>query len=114
MLISDLSPATLRSRSAQLKNRIVLIDLEKVLPPDPPLAFVRLRDSYALFRDLGVQAVLLPHDVPNNVPGWADTGNARGTVLPLPVGDIGLEDSLLVPLSYCVGPSRSMPNGRTR
>ena len=87
---------TLRSQSAQLKNRIVLLDLEKALPSDEPLAFARLRDSYAMLSDLGVQAVLLPHDVPNNVPGWVDTGNARGTILPLPVGDIGWEDHLLL------------------
>jgi carboxypeptidase Q len=55
--IADLSPATLRSQSAQLKNRIALVDLENALPPDQPLAFARLRDSYALLRDLGVQAV---------------------------------------------------------
>jgi hypothetical protein len=78
-----------------MRNRIVLVDLEKALPLDQPLAFARLRDSYTLFRDLGVQAVLLPHDVPNNVAGWVDPGNARGTVLPLPIGDIGFEDSLL-------------------
>jgi carboxypeptidase Q len=96
ILISDVSPAALRSQSAQLKNRIVLVDLEKALPSDQPLAFAHLRNSYALFKDLGVQAVLLPHNVPNNVPGWVDTGNARGTILPLPVGDIGWEDHLLL------------------
>ena len=103
-LVSDLSAATLRSQSAQLTNRIVLVDLEKALPSDQPLAFARLRDSYALFRELGVQAVLLPHDMPNNVAGWVDTGNARGTVLPLPVGDIGLEDNLLLRRHLARGP----------
>ena len=68
ILISDLSPVTLRSQSAQLKNRIVLVDLEKALPSDEPLAFARLRDSYAMLSDLGVQAVLLPHDVPITSP----------------------------------------------
>ena len=96
ILVSDLSPVTLRLQSAQLKNRIVLVDLERALPSDEPLAFARLRDSYAMLSDLGVQAVLLPHDVPNNVEGWVDTGNARGTILPLPVGDIGWEDHLLL------------------
>jgi hypothetical protein len=95
-LVSDLSAATLRSQAAQLANRIVLVNLEKALPSDQPLAFARLRDSFALFTELGVQAVLLPHDVPNNVPGWVDTANARGAVLPLPVGDIGFEDSQLL------------------
>lgn len=104
ILVSDLSPAALRSQSTELENRIVLIDLTKALPRDQSLAFARLRDSYALFRDLGVQAVLLPHDVPNNVPGWVDTGNARGTILPLPVGDIGWEDSLLLRRHLARGP----------
>ena len=35
------------------------------------LAFARLRDSYPLFAGFGVQAVLLPHDVPNNVAACA-------------------------------------------
>ena len=96
VLIGDVSANVLRSRADQLRNRIVLIDLEKALPPDGPLAFARLRDSYALLAAIGVQAVLLPDDVPNNVAGWVDTGNARGTILPLPVGDIGLEDNALV------------------
>jgi hypothetical protein len=104
ILVSDLSPATLKSQSAQLKNRIVLVDLGKALPADQPLAFARLRDSYTVFRDLGVQAVQLPHDVPNNVAGWVDTGNARGTVLPLPVGDIGSEDHLLLRRHLSRGP----------
>lgn len=96
ILVSDLSLAALQSQSTELKNRIVLVDLEKAFPRGQSLAFAHLRDSYALFSDLGVQAVLLPHDVPNNVSGWVDTGNARGTILPLPVGDIGWEDSLLL------------------
>jgi hypothetical protein len=104
VMVSDLSSAALRSQSAQLKNRIVLVDLEKALPADQPLAFARLRDSYPLFAGFGVQAVLLPHDVPNNVAGWADTGNARGTVLPLPVGDIGWEDYLLLRRHLTRGP----------
>jgi carboxypeptidase Q len=104
ILISDVSPATLRSYSAQLRNRIVLVDVEKALPPDQPLAFAHLRDSFALFKDLGVQAVLLPHNVPNNLHGWVDTGNARGTILPLPVGDIGWEDYLLLRRHLSHGP----------
>ncbi|HET7696540.1 MAG TPA: M20/M25/M40 family metallo-hydrolase [Vicinamibacterales bacterium] len=104
ILVSDLSAATIRSQSAQLKHRIVLVDLEKALPSDQPLAFARLRNAYALLKDLGAQAVLLPHRVANNVAGWVDTGNARGTVLPLPVGDIGLEDNLLLRRHLARGP----------
>jgi carboxypeptidase Q len=87
-----------------VRNRIVLVDLEKALPANRPLAFAHLRDSFALFRELGAQAVLLPHDVPNNLPGWVDTGNARGTILPIPVGDIGWEDHLLLRRHLARGP----------
>ena len=103
-VISAVSPSALRSQAAQLRNRIVLVDFEKAVPPDQPLAFAHLRDSYALLRDLGVQAVLLPHNVPNNVPGFVDTGNAHGTILPLPVGEIGWEDYLLVQRHLTRGP----------
>jgi len=96
ILVSDVSPESLRSRAAELKHRIVIIDVEKAVPPDHPLGFAHLRASYALFSTLGVRAVLLPNDIPNNVPGFLDTGNARGTILPLPVGEIGWEDYLLL------------------
>ena len=105
ILISDVSPSALRSQAAQLKNRIVLVDFEKAVPPEQPLAFAHLRNSYALFSDLGVQAVLLPHNVPNNVPGFVDTGNARGTILPIPVGEIGWEDYLLLRRHLARGPA---------
>lgn len=104
ILIGDLSPAKLQSQARDLQGRIALIDIEAVLPAGDPLAFARLRSSYGLFNELGVSAVLLPHDVPNNVPGWVDTGNARGTILPLPVGDIGMEDALLVRRHLMRGP----------
>jgi hypothetical protein len=96
ILIGDAAPDKLRSEAANLRGRIALIDTASVLRPDDPLAFARLRNSYVLLNDLGVKAVLLPHDVPHNVPGWVDTANARGTILPLPVGDIGMEDGLLL------------------
>jgi hypothetical protein len=96
ILVGDVTPDKLRSQAANLQGRIALIDTDSVLRPDEPLAFARLRNSYALLNDLGVKAVLLQHDVPHNVPGWVDTANARGTILPLPVGDIGMEDGLLL------------------
>ena len=104
VLVSDVSPSALRSQSAQLGNRIVLVDFEKAVPPDQPLAFAHLRESYELLSDLGVQAVLLPHNVPNNVHGFVDTGNARGTILPIPVEEIGWEDYLLLQRHLTRGP----------
>jgi carboxypeptidase Q len=104
ILIHDVSPAKLRSQADDLHGRIALIDIETVLRPEDPLAFARLRSSYGLLNELGVKAVLLPHDVPHNVPGWVDTANARGTILPLPVGDIGMEDGLLLRRHLMRGP----------
>jgi hypothetical protein len=104
ILIGNVSPAELRSQAQGLKGRIVLIDVDAVLRPEDPMAFARLRTSYGLFHELGVKAVLLPHDVPHNVPGWVDTANARGTVLPLPVGDVGMEDGLLLRRQLMRGP----------
>lgn len=104
ILIGDVAPAKLQSRARDLQGRIALIDIEAVLPPREPMAFARLRSSYGLLSELGVKAVILPHDVPHNVPGWVDTGNARGTILPLPVGDIGMEDGLLLRRYLMRGP----------
>lgn len=104
ILIGDVSPEKLRAQAGNLQERIVLMDIETVLSPRDPLAFAGLRSSYGLLNELGAKAVLLPHDVPHNVPGWVDTANARGTILPLPVGDIGMEDGLLLRRHLMRGP----------
>ena len=96
-LVSDLGSASLKAHSEGIRGRIVLVDTDQAIPTEDPLAFARLRHAFQPLKDAGVAAVLLPNSVPNNVLGdWVDTANARGTVLPLPVAEIGLEDSLLL------------------
>jgi carboxypeptidase Q len=97
VLVSDLAPEALRSSGASIRGRIVLVATEKAIPAEDRMAFARLRGAFGSLKDSGGAAVLLPGSVQNNVLGdWVDTANARGTVLPLPVAEIGLEDSLLI------------------
>jgi hypothetical protein len=96
-LLSDLGPASLKQSIERIRGRIVLVDTDHAIPAEDRMAFARLRDAFQPLEDAGVVAVLLPNSVPNNVLGdWVDTANARGTVLPLPVAEIGLEDSLVL------------------
>ena len=96
-LVSDLGPASLRLPNEKIRGRIVLVATEEAIPAEDRMAFARLRNAFQPLKDADVAAILLPNSVPNNVLGdWVDTANARGTVLPLPVAEIGLEDNLLL------------------
>jgi carboxypeptidase Q len=53
--------------------------------------------SYSILKELGATALLLPGGDPNNAPGeWVDTDNGAARVLPLPVAELGMEDSKLI------------------
>jgi hypothetical protein len=96
-LLSNLDPAALKRANDGVRGRIVMVDTEQAIPAEDRMAFARLRNAFRPLKDAGVVAVLLPNAAANNVLGdWIDTANARGTVLPLPVAEIGLEDALLL------------------
>lgn len=97
VIVSDLSESALRSSSAALKDHIVLIDTDRVFAHGFNEAYPKLKDSYSIFKASGVQALLLPDAVPNNVLGdWLDIDNGEGKILPLPIAEIGMEDALLI------------------
>ncbi len=100
IVVADLAPEKIKSQAEQMRSRVVLLDIEKALPGDDPKAYAAYAlflASYQLFKDAGVRALLLPDGVPNNVLGdWVDTDNAKAQVLPLPVAEVGMEDSKLI------------------
>jgi carboxypeptidase Q len=104
-LVTDVAAGTLAAQSARIRGQIALIATEEAIPAEDPMAFARLRSAFQSLKDAGVAAVLLPGTVPHNAHGeWVDTANARGTVLPLPVVEVGLEDTLLIRRLLATGP----------
>src|SRR5579862_241424 len=96
-VVSDISEAALRGKADAIKGRIVLLDAEHVFAEGFNKVYPKLIASYPIFRALGVQALVLPDAVPNNVLGdWLDLDNGKGEILPLPIAEIGMEDALLI------------------
>jgi carboxypeptidase Q len=97
VVVPEISEASLRSNASAIKDRIVLLDTDRVFASGFNQSYAKLTASYSVFKSLGAQALLLPDAVSNNVLGdWLDLDNGKGEVLPLPVAEIGMEDSLLI------------------
>lgn len=97
ILLSDISETAIRSRAGTLRKRIVFLDSDQILSDGFKKNYAKLVASYAIFKEVGVAALLVPDSVMNNVPGdWVDTDNGKAQVLPLPVAELGLEDSKFV------------------
>jgi len=96
-VITDLSERNLRSQAAEIKNRIVLLDTERVFADGFNKTYARLIASYPLLKSLGARALVLNNTVPNNVLGdWLDIDNAKAEIQPLPIAEIGMEDYKLL------------------
>ena len=105
VVVSDLSEAALRANAAAIKGRIVLFDTGRVFADGFNKVYPRLAASYAIFKALGAQALVLPDAIPNNVLGdWVDIDNGKGEILPLPIAEIGMEDALLIRRLVSKGP----------
>lgn len=105
VIVSDISEAALRAKAAAIKDSIVLFDTEHVFADGFNKVYPKLAASYAVFKSLGAQALVLPDAVPNNLLGdWLDLDNGKGEILPLPIAEIGMEDASLIRRLLAKGP----------
>ena len=96
-VVTDLSEADLRSKAAEIKDRIVFFDTERVFADGFNKTYARLIASYPLLKNLGARALVLNDAVPNNVLGdRLDLDNGKAEIQPLPIAEIGMEDYKLV------------------
>jgi len=104
-VITDLAEPNLRSQAAEIKDRIVLLDTERVFADGFNKTYPRLIASYPIFKGLGARALVLDDTVPNNVLGdWLDIDNAKAAVQPLPIAEVGMEDYKLIQRLHEQGP----------
>jgi len=104
-VVSDLSETALRARASSIKDHIVLFDTAQTFADGFNKTYAKLIASYAIFKTLGAQALVLPDAVPNNVLGdWLDIDNGEGEILPLPIAEIGMEDAFLIRRLLTKGP----------
>jgi len=105
VVVSDISESALRVKASAIRDHIVLFDTEHVFADGFNRTYAKLIASYAIFKALGAQALVLPDAVPNNVLGdWLDIDNGEGRILPLPTAEIGMEDALLIRRLLANGP----------
>lgn len=98
IVVNDVSPAAIRARAGELRDRIVLLDHRRAFQQDEREALVQIRASYQLFAEVNASAVLLANDrlINNLLGGWVDNDNYHAAVLPIPVAEIGREDNYLL------------------
>jgi len=98
IVVRDVSPAAIKAKAGELKDRIVLLDHRRAFQQDEREALVQIRASYQLLAEANASAVLLANDrlINNVLGGWVDNDNYHAAVLPLPVAEIGREDNQLL------------------
>jgi hypothetical protein len=93
-LLTDLSRDFIRRESAKIKGRVVLLDLAELLK-DGYAAFTNLVAAQGLLKDAGAAAAVVGSTDPNNVLN-AFSLNWGARISPLPLAQIGMEDTTLI------------------
>jgi carboxypeptidase Q len=95
-LLSDLSTGSIQ-KNAQIRDHILLLDVEQLQAQSSADYTPALLVALPLLAKQGARAVLFPDGVPNNVLGdSSDIGYGVARVLPLPCGELGMEDNALL------------------
>ena len=93
--LSALSPDAVKSEAEKIKDAVVLIDGD-TMKAAGPLLWGKATDAVALIASEGARAILLGIGATNDVPSMAGISANNGSLAPLPVGNVGSEDSLLL------------------
>src|SRR6202000_478114 len=84
-----------KAHAAQIKDSIVLVD-SKSMGTENGDQFDQVLEAIALLPGEGARALLLAEGALNDVPSMFGLTCCTGALVSLPVGNVGLEDSLLL------------------
>ncbi len=93
--LSALSSDVVKAEAAKIKDAVVLVDGD-TMKAGGPLLWGKATDTVALIASEGARAILLGIGATNDVPSMAGLSGNNGSLAPLPVGNVGSEDSLLL------------------
>jgi hypothetical protein len=93
--LNALTEEAVRTQAAQIKDAIILIDRNS-LHSSNPNQFDKTLDAIALLPGEGARALMLGSGAVNDVPDMFGFTCCSGRLASLPVGNVGLEDSLLL------------------
>ncbi len=103
VVVADVAPDVLRSRAAELKGKIVLLDTAKIYAEGYGKALPKLEAAYAAFQKAGVLAVVMSDREKSNVLNAHD-GLWGAKLVPLPMAQLGMEDAKLIQRELERGP----------
>jgi hypothetical protein len=103
VLVDDVSTDAIKARAAQIKGKIVMLDLHKIFEEGEWKALTALNASAQLFKDAGVLAVLNPSHYKNDIVS-AFSLDWLSHESPLPEAEMGMEDSELIRRKLEQGP----------
>jgi carboxypeptidase Q len=95
VIVADVAPDVLKSREAELRGKIVLLDTSKIYAEGYGKALPKLEAAWIAFQKAGVAAVLTPDREKNNVINAHGVGWGAKLLL-LPGIEIGMEDAKLI------------------
>ncbi|MGP8252260.1 MAG: M20/M25/M40 family metallo-hydrolase [Terracidiphilus sp.] len=101
--LSAFTPEAVKAEAAGIKDAIVLMDMDTFKAAEP-LLFGKAIETAALIAGEGARAVLLGYGGTDNVPTESGVGAGNGAIAPIPVGDLGTEDTLLLRRMLDQGP----------
>jgi hypothetical protein len=105
VIVDDLDGDKIRQKAGELKDKIVMLDRAKIFADGYAKIMGKLNRCYQLFRDAGALAVVFPDRISNNALD-ATTGEWSDHIKPIPVAQIGMEDSTLIRRYLEKGPVR--------
>jgi hypothetical protein len=94
-VVGDIAPEKIRAQAPRIKDQMVLLDTTKIFADGRLKAVPALFASYQHFKDAGALAVLYPDRELSNVINAHDVIWGAQTS-PLPVAELGMEDSKLL------------------
>ena len=103
VIVADVAPEVLRSREADLRGKIVLLDTARINADGYAKAMAKIEAAWLTFHNGGVLAVIASDREKNNVLNAHSVGWGA-KLLPLPGAEIGMEDAKLIQRELEHGP----------
>jgi carboxypeptidase Q len=94
--LKKLTAENIKADAAKIKDSIVLVDRQGLMSGDGPILFGQLFENLHLIGVEGAKALIFGLGTVNNAPSPVGNTAFKGTVDPLPAGNLGMEDTLLL------------------
>ena len=112
--LKTLTADSVKADAAKIKGAIVLVDEPTILGNDGPTLFGQMFDNLHLLGEEGAKGLIFGLGAGNNVPSPIGNTAFKGMVDPLPSGNLGMEDTLLLKRLLAAGPVEVEFNLRNR